>query len=145
MKVNQNSGLTVVGTGSYTVPTGKTARILASISASAYTTSTSGTHNGPGTLLAKGGEDSSIIELFLKSGDVITTSLVNASGSISVSSTYGWIENSSSSIASLLVNGVIIATVRAVVTASIFAQGTTLFPSITFSGATSFGYISNEY
>lgn len=129
---------TVVGTGAYTVPAGRWARVVVNLSASARVSSSAGTLTA---LSGTGNSDSRTIELLLKSGDVISSSLTNASGTTSCVSLMTLASSESS--ASLVVNSTTVATVRAPAVGHCNAGSGA--NSVTMTGFSSYGYVASEY
>ena len=136
---------TVVGTGSYTVPAGKWARVLVNLSASARGGTVTFPSQSSQHVAVSGTTCNEDAELFLKSGDVLTSSLTNASGTLSAQSFSANAAGvgSASSTASIAVNGTTIKTCRANVTGAIITGLDML--TISFTGDTSYGFIALEY
>jgi hypothetical protein len=134
---------TVVGTtATYTVPAGKYAIVrldgtaVAKIS-SAYA-STTGVNASP---TATAGNKSS--EIILKSGDILSSSLSNAGGSVAGDGNGAG--GSAESIATYLVNGVAIFVVKAVISCTTAYNSNGMPSVINFSGTTTLGYLASEY
>lgn len=132
---------TVVGTtASYTVPVGKWAvvKLTASCTAKVTVPLTSTVNNISQCPSVNCGNMS--LDIVLKSGDIITSSLVNASGTVSGNNNT-IIAGSSETTASISINSTVFAVCRAAV--GIGTGGGAM--TATFSGTSSVGYLACEY
>jgi len=136
---------TVVGTtASYTVPAGKYAKVSITASASSRLAPGSGSSSQYSINTLSASSNSDTKDIMLKSGDVLTSSLTNASGSHSTSTTV-ITQGSSESVVNVMVNGVVIFSVRAPISTGV---NTTSNPAVllcNYTGSTSVGYIASEY
>lgn len=131
----------VVANGSYTVPAGKYARVMATLSVKSYM--------GPlvqvsGSVDGGNGEDSVSIELWLKSGDIVSVSnsagsaTATASGNINQASNFA----NAISTANLLVNGVVVSSVTCASWVYLTPANTTIF---NLSGTANVNYQYAEF
>lgn len=134
------------GSGTYTVPSGKYARVEISATAKAFLDSISFASNSVLFMSTSGGHAEKSIELWLKSGDVITTSASLASGSLQTVSSGGfdYDQDKFTTTLTILVNGVAFAKVSATLSAAV---GVDTSADLTFpiSGSTEYNYIASEY
>jgi hypothetical protein len=102
-----------VANAGYTVPAGKYARVMANLSVKSHPSSYSAVGSGSPPVYAASGEDSTSIELFLKSGDVVSVS--NSAGSATATASGNAYAASNFAVAvstaNISVNGTIVASV----------------------------------
>lgn len=129
---------TVVGTGSYTVPAGRWAIVTLSLDCTA---TASGTGTAPGGQNGGGssGSGSKSVQLILKAGDALSSSLSNASGSVACL-TSSINSGSGTSSVSVTLNASIVQKLSC--TAFVMCTGPM---TNTFSGTTAYGYVASEY
>jgi hypothetical protein len=142
-----------VANAGYTVPAGKYSRIMATLSTyarnSTFTISIAG--SGQHMPNISSGNDSTSVELYLRSGEVVSVSNTSASGTISVASsasTSSPTGNGSQSIAQLLVGGVIVAQSKSAVSGVLIADvasGLATTFTVTMVGSSDVNYRYEEF
>lgn len=127
------------GTGTYTCPVGKYARVTVTLSAAAVGVPSFA--GSPSSNIGNGSSDSSsaVFDIWVKSGDTVSGTLSNASAS-TASATAGF--TSGTTTASYSVNSNVAGTIRA--TASV-AHNSNAAAVSTVTGSSSFHYHAQEY
>ena len=131
---NHQPILTGASSSTYTVPSGKYARVTATLTCAAWVSARSAV-NGSTGYSEGASSQSTTITIWLKAADAITVSNTNASGTSASSSLV-----TSVSTASILVNAATVSSISTPVSATATAGNT-----VTLSGSASVNYIYEEY
>lgn len=133
------------GTGTYTCPAEKYARVTVTVSGRAAVASITGANAMVDTVISSG-QFNETMDIWVGPGDTVSGSLSNASGGPSGNASFsGAVAGSSTTTATVNHNGAAIGQFRCDVSAAYNDNSGSVATAINFTGASSFHFFAQEY